>query len=140
MNRYWITVVSHEHVKTGMDGGFACASHGKKKPLEAMGPHDGIIYYSPTELYGVKKPLQQFTALCISTDAPPYQKKLFEGFNPWQRDAEYKTAQPVSVKGLLDELSFISNKKYWGMAFRRGVFSIPEKDFKLIAQHMGVSV
>lgn len=140
MNKYWIAVVSHEHVKTVMDGGFACASHGKKKPLEVMQPHDGIIYYSPTELYGVKKPLQQFTALCTLKDAPPYQKEIYEGFNPWQRDAEYKIAQPIPVKKLLDELSFISNKKYWGMAFRRGVFSIPEKDFKLIAKHMGVTL
>lgn len=140
MNRYWIAVASHEHIKRGMKDGFACVTHGKLKPLEAMKPDDGIIYYSPTELFGVKEPLQQFTAVCFVKDAPPYQKELFPDFIPWRRDVEYKQAKAVPIKPLLDDLSFVTNKRHWGMNFRRGVFSITKEDFELIADRMGVAL
>jgi len=141
MNKYWIAVASHEHVTMGQEGGFACVTHGKKKPLEKISPHDGIIYYSPTELFGVKKPLQQFTAVCLVKDSNPYQKEnLFDDFSPWAREVVYKAAKPVGIKDLLDDLSFIKNKRYWGTYFRRGVFAISEEDFRYIAKHMGVSL
>ncbi len=141
MNNYWIAVASHEHVKMGKQDGFACVTHGKKKPLEKMNPNDGIIYYSPTELFEVKQPLQQFTAVCMVKDRPPYQKKdLFKDFSPWAREVIYKSVKPLSIKELLDDLSFIKNKRYWGMYFRRGVFSISEEDFRLIAQKMGLKL
>jgi len=47
-----------------------------------------------------------------------------------------KKAEAVSILPLVDQLSFIKNKKYWGYAFRYGHFEIPEVDFKLIADNM----
>ena len=141
MNTYWIALASNEHVQVGKAGNFACVTHGKKQPLEKMHPQDGIIYYSPTELFGDNKPLRQFTALCLVNDTPPFQKEeLFNGFSPWAREVTYTDAQPVSIKALLADLSFVKNKKHWGMYFRRGVFSIPKADFILIASKMGVTL
>lgn len=141
MKNYWIATASHEHVIMGKEGGFACVTHGKKQPLEKMKPGDSIVYYSPTELFGIKKPLQQFTALCMVDDQPPYQKEdPIHDFRPWARTVTYQVTKPVAIKKLINDLSFIKNKKYWGMYFRRGVFSISENDFHLIASAMGISV
>lgn len=137
MNRYWIALASYEHVNMSISGGFACVAHGKKKPLEAMKSGDGLIYYSPTEIFGVKKPLQKFTALCIVEDAEPYEAEISPGVLVWKQVVDYKPTQSISVKDHLNELTFIKNKQFWGMSFRRSVFSISKEDFVHIAHHMG---
>lgn len=44
--KYWIIVASKDHVKTGMEQGFAQACHGKASPLKRMENDDFVIYYS----------------------------------------------------------------------------------------------
>ena len=49
--RYWIAVVSKEHVMKGVQGGFAQAGHGKSAPLKKMKKDDWLIYYSPVKVF-----------------------------------------------------------------------------------------
>ena len=51
--RYWIGVVSRDHVMTGVAGGFAQVGHGKSAPLRRMSAGDWLIYYSPKITYGL---------------------------------------------------------------------------------------
>ena len=139
MKKYWIAVVSNEHVKMGVEGGFAMACHGKKAPLNKMNEGDHLIYYSPTEQFGVKKPCQKFTALGTIGATEPTPHKISEEFTGWKRTTTYSPIKEVAIKSLVPQLSFIKNKKFWGMAFRRGLFSIPYEDFKLITQKMSIT-
>lgn len=43
-----------------------------------------------------------------------------------------------SCRALLDDLSFIKDKKKWGFPFRKGSFKISFEDFELIAKKMGI--
>ncbi len=54
MNQHWLGVVSHAHVRLGVQGGFAQVCHGRKGLLSKMKAGDGLIYYSPAER-GVRK-------------------------------------------------------------------------------------
>ncbi len=135
-----MAVASQEHVQLGMQEEFAQICHGKVAPLKAMKPDDKIIYYSPTRIYGEKKPYQKFTALGTIQPDPPYQENEFGEQAPWRRHVIYTPVREVAIKELIPLLSCIANKKYWGMPFRRGVFSLSEEDFKLIAKHMGLDV
>ena len=44
-------VVSREHARRGVEGGFVMANHGKKAPLSRMSAGDGLIVYSPRNTF-----------------------------------------------------------------------------------------
>lgn len=57
-------------------------------------------------------------------------------FHPWRRNLEFLRAEEAPIKPLIEELTFIRNKSSWGFVFRRGLFEIPEEDFRRIAAAM----
>ena len=136
MAHYWVAVASKLHVDMGINEQFAQICHGKVGPLNKMSPGDQILYYSPTFSFGDKKPYQKFTALGTIQEEAAYQHP--DDRLPWRRHTVYKPVHEVAIRELIPSLSFIKNKKYWGMAFRRGIFSIPQEDFLLITRQMGL--
>jgi len=140
MMRYWIAVASREHVMRGVAEGIAQVCHGKPGPLRQMAADDWIVYYSPTEKFGEPIPCRRFTAIGRIRAGEPYQVHMSEGFIPWRRDVEFLlAAKEAPIEPLIDGLTFIYDKSRWGFPFRRGCFSIPMIDFKLIAESMEIS-
>lgn len=138
--KYWIAVASKEHVLLGKKEGFMQVCHGKQNPLKRMNPGDWIIYYSPTKIFSGKEPYRKFTALGQIKDKDPYQFTMSEDFIPWRRDVTFFKSEDISIEPLINELSFIKNKKQWGYVFRYGLIEIPCNDFQLIAAKMGAAV
>lgn len=134
--RYWIGVASRQHVLVGVAGGFAQLCHGKEQPLKRMAKGDWIIYYSPQEVLGEKQPCQHFTAIGKVIGDEIYQVEMAPGFTPFRRDIRVLSAKEIPIRSLLDQLSFIKDKKHWGYVFRFGQLQIPESDFRLIAETM----
>ena len=56
--RYWLGVVSREHVLLGVQRGIAQIGHGKRTGLTRMRAGDGFVYYSPKESLSATAPLQ----------------------------------------------------------------------------------
>jgi EVE domain len=71
--KYWINVVSRNHVMRGVDGGFTQANHGKPHMLKKLGAGDWIVFYSPKTAFDGGKPLQAFTAIGLVKDDELYQ-------------------------------------------------------------------
>jgi EVE domain-containing protein len=140
MARFWIAVASREHVMKGVAGGFAQVCHGKGGPLNRMVEGDWIIYYSPTETFGGKDVCRRFTAIGTIKADEPYTFAMTKDFIPWRRDVTFLSAHETPIEPLLDQLSFIPDKRRWGFPFRRGCFEIPENDFRFIATTMGVAI
>lgn len=138
--RYWVGVASAEHVSRGQHGGFCQLCHGKAQPLRRMSPGDGFVYYSPQFIFGSKEPCQQFTALGFVCGTQVYPFAMAEDFIPHRRDVNFLAAQPVSIRPLIEKLSFIRDKTKWGYAFRFGHFEINQADFFIIAQAMQVDL
>jgi len=138
MTRYWMAVASREHVERGIEGGFAQVCHGKIATLKTMSAGDGLIYYSPTYHFGEKDICRCFTAIGIVEEREPYLFEMSPDFIPWRRDITFLPAKDVPIEPLLEELTFIKDRKKWGFPFRRGSFEISQRDFELIAKHMGV--
>ncbi len=134
--RYWIGFASKEHVMRGVQGGFAQVCHGKAGPLKQMRPNDWLIYYSPTLQFGAKEPCKAFTAIGRIQFGDPYQFPMSDDFIPYRIDVQFFKAKETLIVPLLDQLSFIQDKTKWGFPFRRGCFSIPEIDFKIISTKM----
>ncbi len=134
--RYWIVVVSKDHVKRGVKDGFMQANHGKASSLKRLTGGDRVIFYSPKETYGGNEPLQAFTAIGQVSDEGPYQFKMTEDFIPYRRNVDFYECNEVSIIPLISKLQFIENKKTWGFRFRFGFFEIQQQDFELISSEM----
>lgn len=138
MTRYWIGVASKEHVQRGVLEGFAQVCHGKAGPLNQMMEGDWMIYYSPTIKFGKKEPCQSFTAIGKIKSGDPYPFAVSEDFVPWRRDVSFMKSNETPIQQILEELSFIKDKKRWGFPFRRGCFEISKSDFQIIAKAMRI--
>lgn len=134
--RYWIVVVSKDHLARGVEGGFMQANHGKEAPLKKLKPGDWVIFYSPKQTYGGKEPLQAFTAIGQVKGDEIYQHKMSDDFVPYRRNVNFYKCNETPIEPLIPNLNFIENKKAWGFKFRFGFFEIPEHDFKLIKSAM----
>lgn len=139
MTRYWMLVVSKNHVAQALKNGIAQACHGKAYPLKRMQVNDGIIFYSPKIEFGKEAPCQEFTAVGTVTGTEVYAFDMGNGFIPFRRDMIFMKAKPTPIKPLIEHLHFISDKKKWGAQFRFGAFEIPEHDFMLITKAMEIN-
>ncbi|WP_330249908.1 EVE domain-containing protein [Nocardia sp. NBC_00565] len=136
--RYWLGVVSREHVRRGVELGIAQVNHGKRTPLERMSPGDGFLCYSPREGMRTGAPIRSFTAIGTIDDGPVWQADPDDGgcFQPWRRAVDYRTdAQEIPIDELRAELDLTSTPN-WGMALRRGLIELTAHDFALIARTM----
>ena len=133
--RYWLGVVSKEHVQRGVQGGFAQVCHGKKGPLMKMVAGDGFVYYSPRiSLYG-KDLCQCFTAIGTIKTGKVYQFEMTPDFRPFRIDINYFPSRDVPISALISDLELTQHKS-WGMQLRRGLVEISSKDFSTISLAM----
>lgn len=133
--RYWVGVVGAKHAKIGLDRGFCAFSHGKKSAVARLNPGDRFAYYSPREGYREGDVVQAFVAVGTVGEGEPFEVD-FNGAAAWARSAVTDIHNRAPAKPLLEQLSFVSNPKHWGMAFRRSLFEISEGDFAIIEAAM----
>ena len=132
--RFWIGVVSREHVLIGVTGGFAMMNHGKLAPLRRLTPGDGLIYYSPKTAWPDGAALKAFTAIGTVRDAAPYQAEMRPGLLGYRRDIDWLPAAETPISLVIDRLEFARGN--WGMLARRGLFEISDADFQTIRTAM----
>ncbi|TWI96759.1 EVE domain-containing protein [Mucilaginibacter frigoritolerans] len=134
--KYWIVVVSKDHIANGVAGGFMQANYGKHGPLKRTTANDWVICYSPKQSYGGDEICQSFTAIGQVADDHIYQHKMAEDFIPYRGNINYHPCKETPIAPLIEQLNFITNKSSWGYQFRFGFFEIPEQDFNLIKSKM----
>ena len=135
-NRYWMVVVSKDHVQRGVKDVFMQANHGKAVSLKRLSAGDWVIFYSPKQTYAGNEPLQALTAIGQVTDEGPYQFKMTGDFIPYRRNVDFYKCTETSIIPLIWKLDFIENKKSWGYKFRFGFFEMQERDFDIIRSEM----
>ena len=138
MTRYWIGVASRDHVKQAEAGGFCQFNHRREAPIRRLCDGDGILYYSPRETMKSGAPIRAFTAIGTILPGETYRARQSEGFRPWRRNVAYWHADDVAIGPLLGQLSFSANNANWGWQMRQGFFEIPDGDFRVIADAMGI--
>lgn len=135
MSKYWLGVVSADHVRLAVSASIAQVCHGKKAPLTQMKSGDGFVYYSPRESMKEGKLVQAFTAIGILPDNEIWQVKIGD-FKPFRRKVIYyqevHDLPIVILKAHLD----LTQEPNWGYKLRRGLIEISENDFNLIKMNM----
>ena len=134
--KYWLICASRDHVLKGVEGGFAQAGHGRKDLVSKLAKGDWLVFYSAKDEYEGGKPLQKFTALGLVTDEEPYQPDATENFKPYRRAVAFKKINETEIRPLLDELTFIKNKKKWGFYLISGFRELSKEDFDVIQAAM----
>ena len=134
--KYWITVVSKDHILRGVKEGFMQSNHGKPGSLKKLHENDWVIFYSPKVTYAGDEKLQAFTAIGQVADEKLYQHAMGFDFIPYRRNVKYFACKDVPIVPLIGSLDFIRDKKAWGYRFRFGFFEIGEHDFNLIKGKM----
>jgi DNA-binding MarR family transcriptional regulator/predicted RNA-binding protein len=133
---HWVSTISRDHVRLAVEGGFTQAGHGKASGLKRLKADDWLVFYSPKTSLQDGEPVQAFTAIGRVLDEDLYQVEQAPGFTPWRRNVEFVTGIEAPIRPLIDQLSFIKDKRRWGYMFRTGLFKIPQEDFAAISQAM----
>ncbi|MBV8734466.1 MAG: EVE domain-containing protein [Solirubrobacterales bacterium] len=106
-----MNTISRDHVLAGTAGGFTQAGHGKAAGLKRLNAGDWLVFYSPkTSLHG-GEPLKAFTAVGRVADDWLYRVEMAAGFVPWRRNVEFATCIEAPIGPLIEELSFIKDKR-----------------------------
>ena len=133
-----MAVVSRDHVRKAVEGGFFQSNHGKEVPLKRIARGDRVLFYSPREKMTSGEPIQAFTAIGEVIDDEPYQAVQSDAFKPFRRHVRYEDGHDAGIRPLLEALSFSRGKSNWGQVLRRGLFEIEAEDYAVIAAAMGV--
>ena len=136
MTRYWMAVVSREHVRKAVEGGFFQANHGKEVPLQKIARGDRVVFYSPRESMRAGALIQAFTAVGEVIDDRPFRAVQSETFQPYRRTVKYAETFDAPIGPMVEKLSFSSGKQSWGQFLRRGFFEIDANDFAVISTAM----
>ena len=100
--RHWVVVVSRDHARRGVTGGFIMANHGKRAPLARMARGDGIMIYSPTTTFPNGAPLRAITIVgTVTGDEPEASDVIPDGY---RRRAELHEIEPLTLETVRDHL------------------------------------
>lgn len=140
LNRAWLGVVSADHTRRAIDGGFIQLNHGKRYGVARLRKGDGFAIYSPTERYGEKTPLRAFTALGVVADDAPYQAEPMSmgargTIEPWRRRIEFLPVRRAALRDLDLKLTRQAN---WGYQLRRGLVPLDPDDFAVLREVMSI--
>lgn len=140
--RYWLGVVHRDHVRRGVEQGIAQLNHGSKAAIGRLSPGDGLVYYSPKDVYPDGAPLRAFTAIGRVAEGDPWQAApvamLGRDVAPWRRRVEYVDGiHEAPIAPLLPMLDLTRDTPNWGWLMRRGVLEMTSHDFRLLADEMG---
>ena len=134
--RYWVNIISHNHVLKAVEGEFIQADRSQGEGLGQLTKGDKVLFYSPRTSFRKGRLLQEFTALGTVEDEEPYLFELNQN-NVSRRKMWYTSSCQTPIKPLVEHLSFLPDKEKWELPFRKGLFEIPVTDFTRIAQAMG---
>ena len=129
--KYWLGVVSEEHVKRGVSEGFAQVCHGKKTPLSRLKKKDWLIYYSPKKTMSGTEVCKSFTAIGEVKDDNLFQFEMSKDFKPFRRLIKFHKCSPLPIEVVKNELDLTKDKN-WGYKLRFGLIELTEKDFKIL--------
>lgn len=138
LQRAWLGVISADHTRRAVEGGFIQLNHGMRYGVARLRQGDGFAIYSPTERYGEKSPLRAFTALGVVADEAPYQAEPMSmgargTVEPWRRRIEFLPVHRAPLREVDLKLTQAPN---WGYQLRRGLVPLDPEDFETLREFM----
>jgi len=137
--KYWVCVTTEENWKIIRKSNIWGVPERARRIIENVEPGDMLaIYVIQTRLRDKIVP-SRFVGIFEASSKPFYdESKLFVKYKgkafPYRIRLKPVRIfhKPLYVKSLVPRLSFIRNKRFWTVYFRRAMFEIPKEDFATI--------
>jgi predicted RNA-binding protein len=137
--QYWLTVTSLDNFRLDREKlGFKLQgiTYRFRHQVERMSVDDRVVYY-------VMK-LQKFGATATitgdyfedSSRTWADDDEMWPARRPSKPDIVLNDDELIDAKRLVQDLTFIEKKEWWGAYFQGSIRAIPEQDFKLIESEM----
>ncbi|AMM21497.1 EVE domain-containing protein [Frondihabitans sp. PAMC 28766] len=126
----WLGVIAADHVRRALSLGIGQINHGSRAGLARMSVGDTLVYYSPTEQRGDKKPLREFTALGTIADDEIWQADEGE-FTPYRRRVDWADTRPALLAEVTDRLHLTAGPN-WGYQLRLGLVPLDDHDVEIL--------
>lgn len=143
--RFWLGILSEDHVKAAMKGSYAEVAYGSRGLLSNLAPGDGLVYYSskvvryPASCEDRRNNLLRcFTGIGIITVGNVYSVPAPDGHSQsFRRPMQFFSA-PVSppMAPIASYLSFVKKPASWGVYLRAPLIGLSSTDFAIIAERM----
>jgi len=105
-------------------------SIGKKTPnRKKLSKNDEILFYQGGERGGKFVGSAELVSGLIQQDNGMFDFVILKNIEFWKK--------PVEIRPILRKLSFIKDKKHWGVYFQGGIIRISEKDYEEILKRAG---
>lgn len=129
----WILCLPREDmehcIKIGLFGATKKGSMGKVKKGDKL-----VCYVTKDcKIVGIGEATSDY----YMDDAPKFRA---EGSYPDRfnfKANKLKKEEEISIKDIVDDLSFVTNKAYWSVFFRMSFRGLPENDFNLVRKLVG---
>lgn len=142
MPNYWIFPIYQENYSICLDRKIVGVSETRASRLHNIRVGDLLIFYvSRSSFNDSSLPIKEFSALVKSIGNSFKSKEeiwptLLGFWSSTRMPIEIIHTKKCKAEDLVDKLSFIKNKTYWGTAFRAGIRKISEHDFNTILKAM----
>jgi len=141
MPNYWVFPITQDNLYVCLDNELVGVRSLNEKRVANWEIGDLILFYTSREKYHSYKRVKEFQSIveCVSHPFKSNQK-IWPDFDgdvfPTRVRIRVINRKKCKIEPLIEELSFIKNKKNWGSAFMSGIRKIPKSDFKLIKNSM----
>ncbi len=135
--KYWILVISKDHVLTGVEAGVIRA---KPAELHLLRKGDLVFFYSPGTLFRAGEILQAFTAVARVTGDAPHQVETGATAHAWHLEATFLACEETPIESLIPQLDFIQDTANLAGFLPRGMFAIDGEDATRIADAMTANI
>jgi len=137
--KFWICVTTNENWSIIKDKNIWGVPERSRRIIENVKPGDKIAIYViqtrekdkvvPSRIVGIYEVVSE----AYFDNSPIFAQYRGKTFPYRIKIRPIKIfSKPLVFRDLIDKLSFIKNKRFWTVYFRRAMFEIPEKDFEVI--------
>lgn len=131
MTRYFLFIGPLNHLSGFKSKGIVQQNFNHLKRLQELSKGDKVVFYASSVDDKSKTPYREFMAAGKVTDGKI--KTVTKGKDKFHRmKVDFARFKPVPIEDKIKNLSFIKNKKSWGLYFISGFRELSKRDYDVI--------
>jgi len=139
-NKFWIVTISEDNLESAIEHGLIGLPAKRMYSIESMAEGDTIVFYISKKRVGYydrKGTVSNFGPIAKITGPAFYSNELiwksrFGEIYPWRRNISLVLNKRLSAHQIASKLTFIRNKRRWGLCFIQSTREITSKDYQTL--------
>jgi len=139
-NKFWIVTISQDNLESAIEHGLIGLPTKRKYYIESMTESDTIVFYISKKRSGYYDrngivsdfgPIAKITGPAFHSNELIW-KSRFREIYPWRRTISLVLNKRISARNIISRLTFIHNKRRWGLYFIQGAREITPEDYQTL--------